>query len=88
MLLRTRRRRTPARQAAVLAVDVSDKVTVSNLPSQSDAATKSFFIEGYTETITDSTHRIDFNVSPKTGFEVWEVGHATYGQYDAFPISY
>jgi hypothetical protein len=75
-------------QAAVLAVAVSDKITVTNLPSQSDSASKSFFVEGWTETITDTLHRIDFNVTPDTGFNVWEVGHATYGQYDAYPIAY
>ncbi len=76
------------RQAAILAVKVSDEITVTNLPAQSDAATKSFFVEGWTETITDSQHRIDFNVSPTTGFDVWEIGHATFGQYDAYPIAY
>lgn len=79
---------TPARQVAVLAVKVGDKITVTNLPSQSDASTKSFFVEGYTETITDSRHRIEFNVSPTTGFDVWVVEDATYGQYDAYPLSY
>lgn len=77
-----------ARQTAILALKVGQKVAVSNLPSQSDAASKSFFVEGYTEAITDSQHRIDFNVSSATGFDVWEVGHATYGQYDAYPIAY
>lgn len=77
-----------ARQAAVLAVKVSDKITVTGLPSQSDATSKSFFVEGYTERITDSQHFVDFNVSPGAGFEVFEIGHATYGQYDAYPIAY
>lgn len=79
---------TPARHVEVLAVDVSDKVTVENLPAQSDSASKSFFVEGYAETITDSLWRIEFNVSPATGYDVWEIGHATYGQYDLYPIAY
>jgi len=79
---------SPARQAAVLAVKVGDKITVTNLPSQSDASTKSFFVEGWTERITDSQYFIEFNVSPTTGFDVWEIEHATYGQYDAYPICY
>jgi hypothetical protein len=77
-----------AQHAAVLAVTVSDKVTVTNLPAQSDSASKSFFIEGWTETFTDTLHRIDFNVTPATGFDVWTVGDATYGVYDAYPIAY
>lgn len=77
-----------ARQAAILALEVGDKITVTNLPSQSDASTKSFFVEGYTETITDSEWLIEFNVSPTTGFEVWEIDHPVYGQYDAWPIAY
>ena len=77
-----------ARQAAILAVKVGDKITVTNLPAQSDASSKSFFVEGWTETITDSQYWITFNVSPATGFEVWEIEHATYGQYDAYPIAY
>lgn len=79
---------TAARHAEVLAVKVSEKITVSNLPAQSDSSSKSFFVEGYTETITDSLHRLEFNVSPTTGFDVWEVGHATYGVYDTYPLSY
>jgi hypothetical protein len=77
-----------ARQDAVLAVTVGDKITVTNLPDQSDSASKSFFVEGWTETITDTLHRIEFNVSPATGFDVWEIEHATFGQYDAYPIAY
>jgi len=81
-------RMSATRHAAILDVGVGDKIAVSNLPSQSDASSKSFFCEGYTETITDSQWRIEFNVSPTTGFEVFEIGHATYGQYDAYPIAY
>ena len=77
-----------ARQVLVLAVKVGDKITVTGLPSQSDASSKSFFVEGWTETITDSTHRIEFNVSPTTGFDVWEIEHATFGQYDAYPLAF
>jgi hypothetical protein len=79
---------TRARQAAVLAVGVSKKVAVANLPAQSDASTKSFFVEGYTETITDSLHKIEFNVSSAAGFDVWTVEDPVYGQYDAYPTAY
>jgi hypothetical protein len=76
-----------ARQATILGTGIGEKVTVTGLPSQSDSSSKSFFVEGYSESITDSLHRIDFNVSPAAGFDVWEIEHATFGQYDAYPIA-
>jgi hypothetical protein len=75
-------------QAEILGVRVGDKIDVNDLPSQSDENDKPFFVEGYAEIITDSQHFIEFNVSPTDGFDVWEIGHATYGQYDAYPIAY
>lgn len=75
-------------QESILALNVGSKVTVSNLPSQSDATSKSFFVEGYAERIGPETHEFEFNISPTTGFDVWTVEDATYGQYDAYPIAY
>jgi len=81
-------RMSATRHAAILAVGVGDKIAVSNLPSQSDASSKSFFCEGYAETISDSQWRIEFNVSPTTGFNVLKIGDATYGAIDSNPIAY
>lgn len=77
-----------ARQALLLAASISDKMAVNNLYSQSDATSKSFFIEGYAEIITDSRHRIEFNVSPTTGYDVWVVEDPVYGAPDEYPIAY
>ena len=58
-----------------------------NLPTQAPASTLTFFIEGYTETIGNSSYEFDFNVSPTTGYDVWVLEDATYGAYDTYPLS-
>ena len=68
--------------AAILDLNVGSKISVINLPSQSDASTKSFFMEGYAERIGPETHHFEFNVSPTTGFDVWVLDDATYSVLD------
>jgi hypothetical protein len=58
-----------ATQASVLGADLGGMFTVTNWPTQSAAATASFFIEGYTETIGPESHTFSFNVSPA---ELWQ----------------
>lgn len=70
---------SPARQAAVLALGVGDKISVTNLLAQSDTSTKSFFIEGYAEAVGSATHTLTFNVSPAAVDDVWILGDSTYG---------
>ena len=50
--------------AVLLGLNVSSKLAVDNLPSQAAYVKSSFFVEGYTETITNESYLITFNVSP------------------------
>lgn len=52
-----------ATQAALLELDVSSRVTVNDLPSQAAASTGDYFVEGYTESLTDVTYTLSLNVS-------------------------
>ncbi len=65
-------------QNDVLALTIGDRVDVDNLPSQAAASTESYFVEGYTETITEATYDLTFNVSPaatwlgvSSDFDAW-----------------
>lgn len=78
---------TSARQDTVMTLDISSKITLSNLPAQAPATTLTFFIEGYTETIGPESYGFEFNVSPTTGYDVWVLEDATYGAYDTYPIA-
>jgi len=86
-------RMSTALQGTMLGLDVSSKVTVSNLPSQSDASSKSFFIEGFSERIGPETHELTFNISPTTGFDVFTIEDnpkGTIGDHAAaiYPLAY
>ena len=80
------------RQDSLFTLDVSSRVALSNLPTQAPATSLDFFIEGYTESIGASGdgaqfYNLDFNVSPTTGYDVWTLEDAVYGQYDAYPLA-
>ena len=79
---------SPAQAALVLAADIGTRFTLTNLPSQAPAASVDLFVEGYSEVITATSHRITFNTSPAAGYDVWTIEDAVFGQYDAYPISY
>lgn len=78
---------TLVRQTSLFGLDISSKVTLSNLPSQAPATSLDFFIEGYSENIGPESYMFDFNVSPTTGYDVWTIEDAVYGQYDAYPLA-
>lgn len=71
---------SPTEQAAIMGLEVGSKVTVTGLPTQAEATTQDFFVEGYSETITAVSHRITFNVSPAAPWaNVLLLDDATYG---------
>lgn len=77
-----------AQAAAVLAADVGTRFTLSNLPDQVES-TADLFVEGYAETITTTSHRITFNTSPATGYDVFTLNDATFGELDgAYPLAF
>lgn len=65
-------------QAAILALEIGDRITLANLPSQAPQSSMDFFIEGYSERITAETHRIAFNLSPATLSGVWVLDSSVY----------
>lgn len=78
---------TLVRQTVLFGLDISSKVALSNLPSQAPATSLDFFIEGYSENIGPESYMFEFNVSPTTGYDVWTIEDAVYGQYDAYPLA-
>jgi hypothetical protein len=74
--------------AAILAAEIGTRFTLTNLPSQAPGLSVDLFVEGYSEEITATSHRITFNTSPAAGYDVWTIEDAVFGQYDAYPIAY
>lgn len=59
--------KTPS-PGALLDAGIHSLITVTNQPSQAQATTASYFIEGYSESIGVESHVISFNVSPAEPF--------------------
>lgn len=76
------RRAGTVKTAAILAREIGDRITLTRLPRQSPAATMDFFIEGYTENITATNHKISFNLSPVDPLPVWQLDSSTYSVLD------
>ena len=61
---------------AVLALDVSSKITITSLPSQAPASTVGLFVEGWDEVIGEDEWSLSFNTSPAEVADVWQIGVA------------
>ncbi|WP_159066325.1 carbohydrate binding domain-containing protein [Streptomyces hygroscopicus] len=69
---------------ALLAADVSTTFDVTNLPTgQAPTPTITVTVEGYTETIQENQHRLDFHTSRALTDTVWALDSATYSQLGA-----
>ena len=67
---------------AILAADISTVVQVVGWPSQSDSASSgTYYIEGYTETISAGTHLFEWNTSPTQG-PTYQLDSPTLGLLD------
>lgn len=80
-----------AQVTAVLAVELGSLVTISGLPTQAPASSMDFFVEGYTEVIGSEGQGWVWtaNLSPQLEtHSVFEIGHAVYGQYDAYGLAF
>lgn len=53
-----------SQRAALLTADIGTKFAVSNLPGQAPATTMAVFLEGYTESITSTSHTLTINTTP------------------------
>ena len=74
-------------QASLLGAGVGTRFTLAGLPTQAQATSVDFFIEGYTETIGPESYAFTFNLSPVTGFDVWTIEDPVFGQWDAYPLA-
>lgn len=72
-----------AQQAAALALELGDRLTVASLPSQSPIATADLIAEGWTETVTEADWSMTFNTSPASVVQAWVLGDATLGVLDS-----
>lgn len=73
---------TPTAES-LLDVDVSDRLDVTNAPTQADTTSASYFVEGYTEVIGPELYEITFNLSPTyPALNTWVVGDPIRGQLD------
>ncbi|MEV0227976.1 hypothetical protein [Nonomuraea sp. NPDC050786] len=65
---------TLADYADVLALDISDVVTLTGLPAGSPESSTQVHVEGYAETIGYNHHAITFHTSPASVSRVWQLG--------------
>lgn len=64
---------------AILGADISSFFSVTGLPAQAPASSMRVTVEGYTETIREKSHTIQFRSSASARDSVWVLGDATYG---------
>ncbi|MFD7709467.1 hypothetical protein [Streptomyces sp. NPDC059786] len=68
---------------AILAADISSYFSVTGLPSQAPAASLRVVVEGYTETLKDRSHLIQFHTSAALADIVWTLDDSTYSVLDS-----
>jgi hypothetical protein len=62
----------------ILDADIGSYFSVTGLPSQAPASSMRVTIEGYTETIKDTSHKIQFHTSKSVTDSVWVLDDAVY----------
>ena len=70
---------TMASYLDILDADISSYFTVFDLPSQALASSARVTVEGYTETIKEQSHEIQFRTSTSARDSVWILGDTVYG---------
>ncbi|MCX4576522.1 LamG domain-containing protein [Streptomyces sp. NBC_01571] len=63
---------------AILDADISSYFTVYNLPSQAPASSLRVTVEGYTETLKERSHIIQFHTSASVNDSVWVLDDSVY----------
>ncbi|MFE9098485.1 hypothetical protein [Streptomyces sp. NPDC007264] len=74
---------TMATYQAILDADISSYFTVSGLPSQAPVSSARVTVEGYTETLKERSHRIQFHTSASFTDSVWVLDDSTYSVLDS-----
>jgi hypothetical protein len=67
----------------ILDAGISSYFTVTAMPSQAPASSVRCTVEGYTETLTERGHRIQFHTSASATDSVWVLGDSVYGVLDS-----
>ncbi|MFB8392586.1 hypothetical protein ACFC28_21780, partial [Bacillus subtilis] len=67
----------------ILDADISSYFTVYGLPSQAPASSMRVTVEGYTETIKERSHVIQFHTSASFNDSVWVLGDPVYSRLDS-----
>jgi len=80
---------TVAVQQAVMALELSDRIRITDLPAQTPGGTTAdLVVEGWTETVSSTQWTMQLNVTPWAPNAVWVLEDPIYGQYDAYPLSF
>lgn len=66
----------------ILAADISSYCTVYDLPVQAPVMEMRVTVEGYSETIAEQSHKIQFRTSASATDSVWVLGDPEYGRLD------
>ncbi|MFI8531807.1 LamG-like jellyroll fold domain-containing protein [Streptomyces aquilus] len=67
----------------ILDADISSYFTVTGMPAQSPASSMRVTVEGYTETIKERSHVIQFHTSATNNDSVWVLDDPTYSVLDS-----
>lgn len=67
----------------ILDAEIGSYFTVFNMPSQAPASSVRATVEGYTETLKERSHVIQFHTSASATDSVWVLGDAVYGVLDS-----
>ncbi|MFJ2568183.1 hypothetical protein ACIO02_35560 [Streptomyces sp. NPDC087568] len=67
----------------ILDADISSGFTVYGLPSQAPAPSMRVTVEGYTETIRERSHLIQFHTSSSSNDSVWVLNDPVYSRLDS-----
>ncbi|KPL29065.1 hypothetical protein JI76_28490 [Streptomyces anulatus] len=67
----------------ILDADISSYFTVYELPAQASAASMRVTVEGYSETLAENSHKIQFRTSASATDSVWVLGDPVYGVLDS-----
>ncbi|MDV7220619.1 LamG-like jellyroll fold domain-containing protein [Streptomyces prunicolor] len=74
---------TMSNYLAILAADISSYFSVTSMPSQAPFSSVRVTVEGYTETIKERSHLIQFHTSTTNGDSVWVLDDTTYSVLDS-----
>lgn len=74
---------TMSNYLGILAADISSYFSVTSMPAQAPFSSVRVTVEGYTETIKEQSHLIQFHTSTTNGDSVWVLDDPTYSVLDS-----